>query len=60
VGLGERVRRPALAPGWIALLVLGLVVFSLLVWSGHRGLANVVGLALLLGIVAATASMRRR
>ena len=53
-------RRPALAPGWIAILVGGLVVFSVLVWSGHGRIANVVGLGLLGALVAASASLRRR
>jgi hypothetical protein len=60
VGLGERLRRPALAPGWIAVLVGGLVVFSVLVGTGHRRVADAVGLALLLGIVVAARSVRRR
>jgi hypothetical protein len=47
-------------PGWIALLVLCLVVFSLLVWSGHRRLADLAGVALLLGIVVASRAVRRR
>jgi len=58
VGLGSR--RPALAPGWIAVLVLGLVLFTVLVWSGHGRIANVVGLGLLGALVAASASLRRR
>jgi hypothetical protein len=53
-------RRPALAPGWIALLVGGLVLFSVLVGTGHRHVANLVGLALLLTIVVASRSLRRR
>jgi len=58
VGLGSR--RPALAPRWIAVLVLGVVVFSLLVWSGHRRIANAVGVGLLFALVAASRSLRRR
>jgi len=53
-------RRPALAPGWIALLVGGLAVFSGLVWSGHRRIANLVGVGLLVAVVAASRSLRRR
>jgi hypothetical protein len=53
-------RRPELAPGWIALLVGGLVLFSVLVGTGHRQVANLVGLALLLAIVVASRSLRRR
>jgi hypothetical protein len=53
-------RRPALAPGWIALLVGGLVLFSVLVGTGHRRIADVVGLGLLLAIVVAARSLRRR
>jgi hypothetical protein len=53
-------RRPALAPRWIAVLVGGLVVFSVLVGTGHRRIANGVGLALLLAIVVAARSIRRR
>ena len=53
-------RRPELAPGWIALLVGGLVLFSVLVGTGHRRIANAVGLALLLTIVVAARSIRRR
>jgi hypothetical protein len=60
VGLGSDLRRPALAPGWIAVLVGGLVLFSVLVGTGHRRIANLVGLALLLGIVVAARSVRRR
>jgi hypothetical protein len=54
------VRRPALAPGWIALLVGGLVLFSVLVGTGHRRVANLVGVALLVALVAASRSLRRR
>jgi hypothetical protein len=36
------------------------VLFSLLVWSGHRRVANLVGIVLLLGIVVASRSVRRR
>jgi hypothetical protein len=53
-------RRPALAPGWIALLVGGLVLFSVLVGTGHRRVANLVGVALLVSLVAASRSLRRR
>jgi hypothetical protein len=53
-------RRPALAPGWIALLVGGLVLFSVLVGTGHRRIADAVGLGLLLAIVVASRSLRRR
>jgi hypothetical protein len=53
-------RRPALAPGWIALLVGGLVVFSVLVGTGHRRVANLVGVGLLLTIVFVSRSLRRR
>jgi hypothetical protein len=53
-------RRPALAPGWIALLVGVLVVFSVLVGTGHRRVADAVGLGLLLAIVVASRSIRRR
>jgi hypothetical protein len=53
-------RRPALAPGWIALLVGGLVVFTVLVGTGHRRVANLVGAALLVAIVVAARSLRRR
>jgi len=53
-------RRPALAPGWIALLVGGLVLFSVLVGAGHRHVANLVGIALLVALVAASRSLRRR
>jgi hypothetical protein len=60
VGLGPALRRPALAPGWIAVLVGGLVVFSVLVGTGHRLIANVVGVGLLLAIVVASRSLRRR
>jgi len=60
VGVDPGVRRPALAPGWIALLVGGLVVFSVLVGTGHRRVANLVGVALLLALVAASRSLRRR
>ena len=41
-------------------LVLGLVLFTVLVWSGHGRIANVVGLGLLGALVAASASLRRR
>ena len=60
MGLGQGLRRPALAPGWIAVLVGGLVVFSVLVGTGHRRVANLVGVALLLALVMASRSLRRR
>jgi hypothetical protein len=53
-------RRPELAPGWIALLLGGLVLFSVLVGTGHRRVANLVGFVLLLAIVVASRSLRRR
>jgi hypothetical protein len=53
-------RRPVLAPGWIAVLVGGLVAFSVLVGTGHRRVANLVGVGLLLAIVVASRSIRRR
>jgi hypothetical protein len=53
-------RRPALAPGWIALLAGGLVLFSVLVGTGHRRIANLVGVALLVALVASSRSLRRR
>jgi hypothetical protein len=53
-------RRPELAPGWIALLVSGLLVFSVLAGTGHRRVANLVGVGLLLAIVVASRSFRRR
>jgi hypothetical protein len=53
-------RRPELAPGWIALLVGGLVLFTVLAVSGHRRVADAVGLGLLLAIVVASRSIRRR
>ena len=59
MGLGAGLRRPALAPGWIAVLVGGLVVFSVLVGTGHRRIADVVGVGLLLAIVIASRSLRR-
>jgi len=53
-------RRPALAPGWIALLVGGLVLFSVLVGTGHRRIANAVGFGLLFALILASRSLRRR
>ena len=58
--MGLRHTRPSLPPVWIAVLVVGLVAFSLLVWSGNRRVADVVGVALLLAIVVASRSVRRR
>ena len=60
MGLGPALRRLALAPGWIAVLVGGLVLFSVLVGTGHRRIANLVGLGLLLALVVASRSLRRR
>lgn len=60
MGIGPGLRRPELAPGWIALLVGGLVVFSVLVGTGHRRVADVVGVGLLLAIVVASRTLRRR
>jgi hypothetical protein len=53
-------RRPALTPGWIALLVGGLVLFSVLVGTGHRRVAYLVGWGLLVALVAASRTLRRR
>jgi len=53
-------RRPELAPGWIALLVGGLAVFSVLSVTGHRRIADAIGLGLLFAIVVAARSLRRR
>ena len=50
----------ALPPVVVAVLVLCLVVFSVLVGTGHRRLANAVGIVLLVGAVAALAYIRRR
>jgi hypothetical protein len=47
-------------PVAIAGLVLCLLVFSVLVGTGHRRLANAVGIVLLVGAVAALAYIRRR
>jgi hypothetical protein len=49
-----------LPPVAIAGLVLCLVVFSVLVGTGHRRVANAVGIVLLVGAVAALAYVRRR
>jgi hypothetical protein len=50
----------ALPPVFVAGLVLCLVVFSVLVGTGHRRLASSVGIVLLVGAVAALAYIRRR
>ena len=49
-----------LPPVFVAGLLLCLMVFSVLVGTGHRRLANAVGIVLLVGAVAALAYIRRR
>jgi hypothetical protein len=50
----------ALPPVFVAGLLLCLVVFSVLVGTGHRRLANAVGIVLLVGAVAALGYIRRK